>query len=98
MGSSYNDWLKSSYSELKKINIIENLIKENNFARAKMLLNNLDLTTLIKYTELSKTITDFCEEAEQAEIWRTHLQNFNEEHFSFEEYPPLTVSQPGRRR
>ncbi|HHT7620373.1 TPA: lpg1670 family Dot/Icm T4SS effector [Legionella pneumophila] len=93
MGSSYNDWLKSSYSELKTINIIENLIKENNFARAKMLLNNLDLTTLIKYTELSKTITDFCEEAEQADIWRTHLQNFNEEHFSFEEYPPLTVSQ-----
>lgn len=68
MGSSYNDWLKSSYSELKKINIIENLIKENNFARAKMLLNNLDLTTFIKYTELSKTITDFCEEAEQADI------------------------------
>ncbi|MFO8759729.1 hypothetical protein SC602_08635 [Legionella pneumophila serogroup 3] len=60
MGSSYNDWLKSSYSELKKINIIENLIKENNFARAKMLLNNLDLTTLIKYTELGSVDIHDC--------------------------------------
>ncbi|HAT1595180.1 TPA: hypothetical protein JAN72_15995 [Legionella pneumophila] len=93
MGGSYNDWLKSSYSELKKINIIENLIKENNFAKAKMLLSNLDLTTLIKYTELSKTITNFCEEAEQNDIWRTHLQSFNEDDFSFEEYLPVTLSQ-----
>ncbi|HAU1150411.1 TPA: hypothetical protein JBI12_00365 [Legionella pneumophila] len=93
MGGSYNDWLKSSYSELKNINIIENLIKENNFARAKKLLNNLDLTTLIKYIELSKTITDFCEEPEQNDIWQAHLQSFNEDDFSFEEYPPLTLSQ-----
>ncbi|HAT1793173.1 TPA: hypothetical protein I8Y89_001189 [Legionella pneumophila] len=93
MGGSYNDWLKSSYSELKKINIIENMIKENNFASAKMLLNDLDLTTLIKYTELSKIITDFCEEPEQNDIWRVHLQSFNEDDFSFEEYLPLTLSQ-----
>ncbi|CDZ78176.1 hypothetical protein BN59_02484 [Legionella massiliensis] len=93
MGGSYNDWLKPSETELREIATIERLIASNKLILAEAHLKRLPLDTLLRFTELNQTIKTYCDKAEQASIWRKHLEYFKEGDFSLQEQRTLSISQ-----
>lgn len=91
--NAFKGWLALSSVELSKLGSINDLIKLNQTVEAQMTLASLDLTTLIKYTELSTAVKNFCSKNEQSFIWRKHLQDMSQESYSIKEYSPLAVSE-----
>jgi len=93
MSGSYNDWLKPSEQELRIIRGIENLIKSKKPVAVNSALNKLSLDALIRLTELSSIISNYCDDAALAPLWCKHLDSFKEGGFSMQEHWPLSLPQ-----
>jgi hypothetical protein len=90
---SYTKWLSATTDESERINHIETQITAKDTSKARALLKGLDIHTLVKFTELSKSIQAFCSQKEQNDLWESHLQRFGVYAISYQIYPPMTVSQ-----
>ncbi|MBL7479681.1 DUF5630 domain-containing protein [Legionella bononiensis] len=90
---SFTNWLRSTEAELDVLRDIENKIQAEEHVEARSLLEKLDLTTLIKYTELSQTIQNFCSNLSQSSIWISRMDEFKKGDFSLQLYQPITPCQ-----
>lgn len=90
---AFNHWLELTAEEIAKLSIVEQYIGSNNSSLAHTLLQGIDLATLIKYTELSETIKNFCDTPAQDPIWISHLTDFSCGEFLPRVHKPLIPSQ-----
>jgi alpha-amylase len=87
--SAFEKWLECSDKDRSKLQSIEEAIKNGEYTTARAALERESLTPLIKFTESSLLIKDFCAQPEQENLWLAHLESFEEEWFSLKPHQPL---------